>query len=99
VAPGLGDYRLIARIPATGAPQVLTDLNNKIPFTTEAFLFQQNLQALSWKQLAPMLKIPLATVDANIRWMQLLYGTPTLYAPGKVLMFTNVGRSLGSASY
>lgn len=88
-----GALRLIARIPATGSAQTLTDLNATLPYCTNAFLWQQNLECMSWKQLAPMIKIPLATVDASIRWMQLIYGTPTLYAPGKAVIFVNVGRS------
>lgn len=100
-APALTDYRLIARIPnISGAgAQTLIDRNFKIPFTTEAYLIQQNLQCLSWAQLAPMLKIPLATTDANIRWMQLLYGVLKLYAPGKLLKFANIGRAPGAISY
>jgi hypothetical protein len=100
-APALSDYRLIAKIPnAAGAgATTVNDYNGVLPFCTEAFLFQQNVQALSFKQLCPMIKIPLATTDANIRWMQFLYGTPTLYAPGKVLKVINIGRAAGSISY
>lgn len=31
--------------------------------------------------LAPMYKIPLATIDNSVRWMQLLYTKPVMYAP------------------
>jgi len=37
-----------------------------------------------------MIKIPLATIAASIRWMQLLYGTPIVYAPLKGRIFYNV---------
>ncbi len=86
--------RLIQRIANTNGAgaQVITDLNASLPFTTTAYLFQQNLESLSFKQLAPMVKIPLATIDSSIRWMQLLYGTPVLYTPGKNVLYTNVGR-------
>ena len=86
--------RLIKRIPNTGgaAETVLTDLNETLPFTTTAYLFQQNLESLAFKQLAPMVKIPLATIDSSIRWMQLLYGVPVLYTPGKNVLYINVGR-------
>jgi hypothetical protein len=43
-----------------------------------------------------MVKIPLATVDSSIRWMQLLYGVPVVYAYGRHVLFTNVGRAEGS---
>ncbi len=86
--------RLIKRLPNTGgaAATTLTDLNETLPFTTTAYLFQQNLESLSFKQLAPMVKIPLATIDSSIRWMQLLYGVPVLYTPGKNVLYINVGR-------
>ena len=91
----VGDQRLIARIPNTAGAGELTvdDFNDRLPFTSSAFMWQQNLECLSWKQLAPFLKVPLATIDASIRWMQLVYGTPVLYAPGKAVLFKNVGRA------
>jgi len=90
-----GTERLILRVPNSGGAgeTVMNDLNYKLPGTTSAFLFQQNLESLSFKQLAPMVKIPLATIDSSIRWMQLIYGTPTLYTPGKNVLFQNVGRA------
>lgn len=95
-----GTERLIQRIAnSNGAgAQTIVDLNAKLPGTTNVYLWQQNLECLSWKQLAPMLKIPLATIDAKIRWMQLIYGVPVLYAPGKSVLFTNVGRAAGSVA-
>jgi len=73
----------------------LNDFNANLPFCSSAFMFQQNLENMSLKQLAPMLKIPLATVDSSIRWMQLLYCVPVLYTPGKNILFKNVGRAQG----
>lgn len=90
--------RLILRVPnAAGAgEQIINDYNNYLPYCTTAYFFQQNAEAMSFKQLAPMVKIPLATVDSSIRWMQLLYGVPVVYAPGRHVLFTNVGRAEGS---
>lgn len=90
-----GTERLIARIPNTAGVGALTidDVNASLPGCTSAYMWQQNLEVMSWKQLAPMLKIPLATIDASIRWMQLIYGMPVLYAPGKTVLFKNIGRS------
>ena len=92
-----GTERLILRVPnAAGAGETtVTDLNWNLPGCTAAFLFQLNLESLSFKQLAPMVKIPLATIDSSIRWMQLLYGTPVLYTPGKNVLYRNVGRATG----
>jgi hypothetical protein len=92
-----GSERLILRIPHTtaAAEETLDDLNANLPGTTSAFLFQQNLENMSFKQLAPMVKIPLATIDSSIRWMQLIYGVPVLYTPGKNVLYVNVGRATG----
>jgi len=91
----VGKQRLIARIPNTsGAGEhTVTDLNDRLPFTSIAILWQQNLECLSWKQLAPFLKVPLATINTSIRWMQLVYGVPVLYAPGKAVLIKNIGRA------
>lgn len=92
-----GSEKLILRVNnAAGAgEETLHDYNASLPNTTSVFLFQQNLEAMSFKQLAPMIKIPLATIDSSIRWMQLLYGVPVLYTPGKVVLIKNVGRAQG----
>ncbi len=86
--------RRILRTPnAAGAgEQTLTDTNASLPFTTTAFLFQQNAESMMFKQLAPMVKIPLAVIDSSVRWQQLIYGTPVLYTPGKNALYVNVGR-------
>jgi len=80
----------------TGATTTIDDFNADLPGTSQAFLIQQNVEYFSFKQLAPFVKIPLATIDTSIRWMQLLYGGLTVYAPGKSVMFKNVGRAAGS---
>jgi hypothetical protein len=93
----VGNQRLIMRV-ANGAgagEQTINDLNAYLPYTYSGYIFQQNLENMSFKQLAPMVKIPLATIDTKIRWMQLLYGVPVLYTPGKNILFTNIGRSEG----
>jgi len=97
VGGAAGTERLILRIAnAAGAgAQELNDYNANLPYCSSAFLFQQNLESMSVKQLAPMLKIPLATIDSSIRWMQLIYLTPVLYAPGKNVLYKNVGRATG----
>lgn len=80
----------------TGATDVLTDTNAYLPGTSTAFMIQQNVEYFSLKQLCPFVKIPLATINNAIRWMQNIYLTPTVYAPGKSCLFLNVGRAPGS---
>lgn len=79
------------RIPVTGATVTFTDQDLYQPGTSRAYLLQVDLDVMSFKQLAPFTKIPLATIDPSIRWMQLLYGTPVVYAPKKSVIITNIG--------
>jgi hypothetical protein len=98
VGGAAGSERLIMRVPHTtaAAEQTIDDYNAYLPYTTTAFMFQQNLENMSFKQLAPMVKVPLATIDTSIRFMLLLYGVPVLYSPGKNVLFRNVGRATGA---
>ncbi len=90
-----GTEKLIARIPngAGIGEETLTDLNETLPNTSNAYLFQMDRDNMSFKQLAPMVKVPLATIDTSIRWMQLIYGAPVIYTPGRNVIFRNVGRA------
>lgn len=88
--------KLMFTTARTGATTTITDYNNFLPGMSTAFLIQQNIEYFSFKQLCPFVKIPLATVDTSIRWMQLLYGSPACYAPGKSVLFRNVGRAPAS---
>ena len=92
-----GTERLILRVPnAAGAgAQTIDDFNENLPGTTMAGMFQQNMESMSIKQLAPMVKIPLATIDTSVRWAQVIYLVPVLYAPGKNVVFKNIGRAEG----
>lgn len=87
----------IKRIAANGASAVtFDDLNLDLPGTAPAFFFQLDNDNMHFAQLAPMVKIPLATVDPTYRWMQLLIGVPIMRSPGRNVLFKNVGRAAGS---
>lgn len=68
-----------------------TDSNAWRPRTYMGLLLDMSTQAVSFKQLAPMLRMPLAIISPAIRWMQLLYGTPIIYAPKKHVLIKNIG--------
>ena len=51
-------------------------------------------QRMLFKQLAPIMKMDLALLSPAKRWMVLMYGTPILKAPRKLLRFVNVGRDM-----
>jgi hypothetical protein len=91
---GTGPMKLVKRFALVpGATMAYVDKNKDMPGTSKAFLMQVDLDVMSFKQLAPFTKIPLATIDPSIRWMQLLYGTPALYAPRKMLVVKNIGKA------
>ena len=92
-----GTERYMTTVARAGATTPVVDLNADLPGTSKAFLVQQNLEFFSFAQLAPFVKIPLATIDTSVRWMQLLYGALKVYAPGKAVIYKNVGRALGSS--
>lgn len=73
----VADFREMARVPSGGASTVYVDYNRDIPGTTSAYML--NLTAgdssITWRQLLPMMKFPLATTNqAVIPWAQLLFG-------------------------
>jgi len=84
----------IARVPNTAsAVTAVNDDNESLPNTSSAYLFQGDRDNFSFKQLAPMVKVPLATIDTSIRWQQLIYGAPAVYTPGRNVIFRNIGRA------
>lgn len=70
---------------------VWTDLNEWRPKCFSGLLLDMTPQSLTFKQLAPMLKMNLAIISPAIRWMQLLYGTPIVFMPGRNVVFKNIG--------
>jgi len=74
-----------------GAAGKIRDLNYFLPGTTQAFLPERDTEVLSVKQLAPLMKMDLAVISPAIRFMILLYITPLLYAPKKMVRYINVG--------
>ena len=83
--------RLIARIPRAGATTPWIDLNRFLPGTTRSYMLTQDPSVMKCLQLLPMTKIPLATVDASVRWMQLIYLALQIQKPFQNGMFINVG--------
>ena len=84
----------VANAAGAGATTIRDD-NTFLPGTTRAFMIQQDRTNLALSQLAPMIRVPLATIDPSIRWMQLQYLTMKLYTPAHNTIIQNVGRSSG----
>ena len=82
------------RAPATvGAAVDFEDLNHKLPGLAQSYLLSNEAEVMRFKQLAPLMKMDLAIIATAYRWMQLLYGTPIVYAPRKCLLRENIGRA------
>ena len=90
-----GTERLIQRVAATagGFTTVITDANAKLPGTTDAYMIQGDTENLSLKNLAPMMRIPLALIDLSLRWAQVSYFALACYTPQKNTIIRNIGRS------
>lgn len=80
------------RVARTGATQTIQDGNADLPGTSIVFGLEMKPGTILWKQLAPFTKIPLATVDTSIRWMQVLYGAVEVRKPRHNFLIKNVGR-------
>ena len=65
--------------------------NRSIAGCEESFLIDSSEDVWSFKQLAPLMKMDLAVLSPATRFMLLLYGTPILYAPKKMVTFKNIG--------
>ena len=74
-----------------GAAGVVRDRNRYLPNTDTAFLLENSEDIWSFKQLAPLMKMDLAILAPAYRFMILLYGTPFLYQPKKMVRFINIG--------
>jgi len=86
--------KTVARATVGGVPQPTTVYNDDNEWRHNTFiglLLDVTNQSLTFRQLAPMMRMPLATISPAIRWMQLLYGTPIVFAPKKNVLFKNIG--------
>lgn len=93
----LSSYSEIARVRCTNqgagvAGATFTDNNTVLPFTETAYLGELTPSVLTFRQLAPLMRMDLAVLAPAYRWMIMMYGTPILFAPAKWTKLINVGR-------
>jgi len=70
------DFRLVRRVPRTGASTVYVDFNRDIPGTSKVYVLNMapTMDAIGLRQLLPMTKFPLyPTAKAEEPWAQLLF--------------------------
>lgn len=77
-----------------GSATTIRDMNRYLPDTDQSVLFQFDNEVIEFSQLAPLMKMDLAVLSPAYRFMVLLYGTPLLYAPKKMVRFINIGKSV-----
>jgi len=89
-----GHYFEIARVPVSKANEnneiVFVDKNDIIPETTDVFVGEMSPQVISLLELLPMMRLPLAQMNATITFTVLWYGALALYAPKKWVRIKNV---------
>lgn len=56
----------------------------------DALLCDMSADAFCFKQLSPMIKMPLAIDSPSTAWMQLLYGMPVVYTPKKFVVIKGI---------
>lgn len=69
----------------------IRDLNRFLPNCEQAMVMQFDNEVIEFAQLAPLMKMDLAMLAPAYRFMILLYGTPLLYAPKKMVRIINIG--------
>ncbi|AAY53320.1 major capsid protein [Listeria phage List-36] len=88
-----GLFYLIARVPASKAENnVITfyDLNDSIPETVDVFVGEMSANVVHLFELLPMMRLPLAQINASVTFAVLWYGALALRAPKKWVRIRNV---------
>ena len=67
------------------------DRDRFMPGCNQAFMVQENTEVINFKQLAPIMKMDLAITSPAFKFLVLMYGTPFLYAPLKMVRIINIG--------
>lgn len=67
------------------------DRERIMPNTDQCFILENTQDIWAFKQLAPLMKMDLAVLAPATRFMILLYGTPIIYQPTKVVRIVNIG--------
>jgi hypothetical protein len=82
----------IRRVKAV-AGNIYVDKNFDLPGTSKAFALMVDAnQGLSFKQLAPMMKMDLAMLTPSFRFLVLMYGALAVYTPQKMVLVKNIGK-------
>jgi hypothetical protein len=75
------------------ANTVFIDRNIYRPNTFTGLLLDLSTQSLAYAELMAMGRFPLARIAPTVSWMQLMYGTPIVYAPRRNVIIRNIGKA------
>jgi len=84
----------VADSTGNGGGATFVDAGNYLPGSSKAYLLQLESAEIVWRQLAPLMKMDLAVISPAYRWMQLLYGTPIVFAPRHHVILDNIGQGV-----
>jgi hypothetical protein len=86
-----GTQYWVQTIPLAATADAAYDYSGvRMPNTYTCFIGQMTPDVLTFRQLAPLVKMDLATIAPAYKWMILLYGVPVLFAPLKWTRVINV---------
>lgn len=77
-----------------GAQTYVRDRNRVLPNTHIAAIMQPSSEMWDYIQLAATMKIDFAITTLSRRFAVVNYGTPLLYAPGKISLIHNIGSDI-----
>lgn len=83
----------VMRIVKGATTTAVTDYNDYIPGLSKSYLMKMDSDNITFKQLAPLMKMDLAIIGTAYRWMQLHYGMPMVFTPRFNVEVRNIGRA------
>lgn len=86
------DCLLLDTVVFTTSGMTYVDRNAKLPGSSTAFLLDMspNHRAIGWRQLLPMMKLPLAITGPSIPFLIMLYGYLRVPKPKQHVLLTNI---------
>lgn len=90
--PAKAQFMVEVKDAGSGTTQSIVDRNYDIPGAHSAILMDNDPEnVLTFKQLAPLMKLPLARISASERFMILMYGMIQVYNPRRMVVLKNIG--------
>lgn len=92
-AGGAQRRKFVGYVAKQGANTIFLDRGAKIEGSNTAYLLDMRPEVITWKSLAPMMKIPLAQVSLSKEFILLMSGCMIMAAPRMAHLLKNIGRA------